>query len=149
MLYSASFAKENPDKAGGQTTITFAKKPTSLTQSRKDEITSKVVNFLVQEMHPLSIVEDEPFIEVLHRLEPQYKVPCRKTSYLTPLQHHYFNSSEFTIGTRSLLKQAAAVPGKSSSQSKIPQILDKSKQDTVFPFVMWELKEFSGMRQDI
>ncbi|MGH0125159.1 UNVERIFIED_CONTAM: hypothetical protein FKN15_032112 [Acipenser sinensis] len=125
MLYSASFAKENPDKAGGQTTITdFAKKPTSLTQSRKDEITNKVVNFLVQEMHPLSIVEDEPFIEVVHRLEPQYKVPCRKT-------------------------QAAAVPGKSSSQSKIPQILDESKQDAVFPFVMWELKEFSGMRQDI
>ncbi|RXM91223.1 Zinc finger BED domain-containing protein 1 [Acipenser ruthenus] len=74
--------KEDPDK-GGQTTITdFAKKPTSRTQSRKDE-TSQVVNFLVQGMCPLSIVEDKPLIELLRCLQPQYKVPCRKTTRRT------------------------------------------------------------------
>ena len=47
--------------------------------TRHDKITSLLVNFIVANMLPLSIVESEEFRKLMNYMEPQYKVPCHAT----------------------------------------------------------------------
>ena len=54
-----------------------AQRPCS--DTRQDKITSLLVNFIVGNMLPLSIVESQEFHELMNYVEPQYKVPCRAT----------------------------------------------------------------------
>lgn len=46
--------------------------------SRKKAIDEAIVNMIIKDFQPLSLVEDEGFRELLQLLEPSYVLPCRK-----------------------------------------------------------------------
>ena len=41
-------------------------------------VTNAVVNFVAEDLMPLSVVESDRFVELLHTLDPQYHLPTRK-----------------------------------------------------------------------
>ncbi|XP_061528688.1 uncharacterized protein LOC133400248 [Phycodurus eques] len=53
--------------------------PRISTASRKHALDQAVLNFIIKESQPLSIVESEAFRELLQALEPSYVLPTRKT----------------------------------------------------------------------
>ena len=48
------------------------------TETRANAITDRIVCMIALDLKPIRMVEGEGFLELLHYLEPGYKVPCRK-----------------------------------------------------------------------
>lgn len=70
------------DQAGlTQTAITsfVPQKELDTNCKRHREITDKLINIVVKDLRPLSIVEDLGMREALHYFEPRYKIICRTT----------------------------------------------------------------------
>ena len=61
-----------------QGTISFVKK-NDMSPQRTDELSRKLALMCAMDLKPLSMVEGVGFRYFLHSLNPQYKVPCRKT----------------------------------------------------------------------
>ena len=51
----------------------------STNSARSKAITSKLLHFIVKDLRPFSIVENEGFRDLIHLLEPSYTIPTRKT----------------------------------------------------------------------
>jgi len=47
--------------------------------ARQDKADSLLTKFIVTNMRPISLVDDEAFREFVHFLEPDYQVPCQQT----------------------------------------------------------------------
>lgn len=45
----------------------------------KKKIDDKLINLIVKDLQPISIVEDCGFGELITHLDPRYKIPSRKT----------------------------------------------------------------------
>lgn len=56
---------------------TFATRPMSIPRTKNLHI--KVLNMIIKDMQPFTIVEDEGFRELLEEFDPAYKLPSRKT----------------------------------------------------------------------
>ena len=61
-----------------QTTLTFVKE-NDMPQQKVEELTRKLALMCALDLKPISMVEGLGFRYFLHSLNPQYKVPCRKT----------------------------------------------------------------------
>ena len=46
---------------------------------KESEITELIVNLIVKDLQPFSIVEDTGFRELIEFAFPSYKIPCRQT----------------------------------------------------------------------
>jgi len=66
-------SSEPPKK---QTAFVFGRK---FDNTRQDKANSLLTKFIVTNMLPISLVDDEAFSEFIHYLEPDYQVPCRQT----------------------------------------------------------------------
>ena len=63
-----------------QTTLTsFTKRATPLAEAHQQAITKKIAIMCALDLKPLSLVEGNGFKHFVHALNPQYRVPCRKT----------------------------------------------------------------------
>jgi len=47
--------------------------------ARQDKATALLTKFIVSNMLPLSLVDDDAFREFISFLEPEYRIPCRQT----------------------------------------------------------------------
>ena len=74
MTESATSAKKQSSMA---TFISTPKKQTSATEGEK--ITQAIVDMIVKDYVPLSIVEGEGFRHLLELLAPDFKIPARNT----------------------------------------------------------------------
>ena len=50
-----------------------------MTQAKRQEIDNAVEDLIIKGLRPLSLVEDESFINLIKVCEPRYKVPSRAT----------------------------------------------------------------------
>ena len=50
-----------------------------LTKARSSDITKAVGEFVIDGLHPISIVETQPFVKMLKVAEPRYQLPTKKT----------------------------------------------------------------------
>ena len=66
---------------------------TPLTQTKRQEIDTAIENLIVKGLRPLSLVEDESFIDLIKVCEPRYKVPSRGT-IVNRLKKRYNELSE-------------------------------------------------------
>ena len=58
--------------------------------ARAQELTSAVVDFVIRDLRPVSVVDNVGFLHLMEVAEPRYSVPCRRTinSYI---DKWYFN----------------------------------------------------------
>ena len=47
--------------------------------ARAQELTSAVVDFVIQDLRPASVVDNVGFLHLMEVTEPRYSVPCRRT----------------------------------------------------------------------
>ena len=66
----------SPEPPKKQTAFVFGRK---FDNTRQDKANSLLTKFIVTNMLPISLVDDEAFREFIHYLEPDYQVPCRQT----------------------------------------------------------------------
>ncbi|KAJ8937950.1 hypothetical protein NQ318_013207 [Aromia moschata] len=58
---------------------------------RQEKINNLILNMIVKDLQPLSIVRDKGFVELITALEPTYKIPSRST-FTTSFLNQQFNS---------------------------------------------------------
>ena len=56
----------------------FTKKPLPPNSDRAKEISSAILGFIVKDLRPFSVVENEGFKNLIHVLEERYKIPSRQ-----------------------------------------------------------------------
>lgn len=80
-VQSKSAAQPQPSTSSGAVKIqhitSFFQKPLPI--SKQKEIDKQLICMITKEYHPFSIVEDKEFTRLLYLLNPNYKVPTRKT----------------------------------------------------------------------
>lgn len=82
----------------------FISRPISLTRQQK--INNSILTMIYTDLQPFSIVTDKGFQNLLHELEPAYKLPSRNTFKISLLLQKYNTVSE-TI--QNLLKPAISI----------------------------------------
>jgi len=73
---STSSSTPSTSKTSQPTLLFGARKFSEARQEKANELLTK---FIISNMLPLSLVDDEAFQEFVRFLEPEYKVPCRQT----------------------------------------------------------------------
>jgi len=73
---SSSSSTPSTSKKSQPTLVFGARKFSEARQEKANELLTK---FIISNMLPLSLVDDESFQEFVRFLEPEYKVPCRQT----------------------------------------------------------------------
>ena len=56
--------------------VSVPKLPTSSMQVKMS--TEAVADFVLKDMRPVSVVDGQGFLNLMHVVEPRYTVPCRK-----------------------------------------------------------------------
>lgn len=85
-----------PAKKQQQTNLSkFVSRPISL--SRQKKINDLILNMIIKDLQPFSIVRDTGFLELLRELEPNYTPPCRNTFITSLLEEKY-------VQTKTMLK---------------------------------------------
>lgn len=84
-----------------QTLAAFVKRPLSL--SRQKKINELILNMIIIDLQPFSIVRDRGFSELLKELEPNYITPSRNTFVTSLLEENYSNTA---AKLKSLLEEA-------------------------------------------
>ncbi|XP_072400817.1 E3 SUMO-protein ligase ZBED1-like [Diabrotica undecimpunctata] len=87
-----------------QTITGFFQRPLAI--SKQNEIDKQLIRMITKEYHPFSIVEDTEFKKLLYLLNPNYKVPSRKTVSNSMIPAFY-NQTVDIVRTR--LERAYAV----------------------------------------
>ena len=86
--HSTEYASEHRDTKSSEPAIKQPKQSsieesfghkTPLSAAKKEEIDRAVENLIIKGLRPLSLVEDEGFIDLLKVCEPRYKPPSRAT----------------------------------------------------------------------
>lgn len=78
----------NANRQVKQTTIsTFLRKPLGVAREKK--LNNLILNMIVKDLQPFSIVEDDGFKSLINYLEPDYKIPTRNTLSTTFLDAQY------------------------------------------------------------
>lgn len=67
--------------------ISSSKKPLNMERTKK--INLLILNMIVKDLQPFSMVEDTGFISLMNYIEPTYKIPCRYTLSNTLLDCQY------------------------------------------------------------
>ncbi|KAK0145706.1 Zinc finger BED domain-containing protein 1 [Merluccius polli] len=67
-----------PEGSGSQRTIEQALAQLPPNSDRAKRITKSIGKFIAMDLRPYSVVENEGFREMVHTLEPRYKIPCRR-----------------------------------------------------------------------
>ena len=67
-------------------------KPAESKISDKD-IRNKIVNLIVKDLHPISIIDDEGFNELMKFAFPNYTLPCRAT-ITSEIEKKYNNTKQ-------------------------------------------------------
>ncbi|KAM4534868.1 uncharacterized protein V3H82_024764 isoform 2-T3 [Fundulus diaphanus] len=99
--------------------------PMTNSASRKQILDEAVLNFIVKDCQPLSVVENEGFRELVQLLEPSYVLPTRKTIKQT-LAKKYEEERE---RVKMEVQQAVAMTSgnililKWGGRSKVPQLM--------------------------
>lgn len=75
LLYIHEVKKTSCSK---QSTLIGYAKSQQCSEGRATAITERITNMIALDLKPIRMVEGEGFCELLHYLEPGYKIPCRK-----------------------------------------------------------------------
>lgn len=65
--------------SGQQSVAAFMMRSSKLNAARAEKISTLLTKMIAKDMLPVSFVEGEGFRELMNFLEPEYRVPCRKT----------------------------------------------------------------------
>ncbi|KAH9360763.1 hypothetical protein HPB48_018218 [Haemaphysalis longicornis] len=89
-LFLAESGKQKRSASATQPTIKSKfEQPKGLPLHRRAEITAKIDHMLVLDLQPYHFVESRGFKELMHEMEPLYKIPCRTTFSRTVVPELY------------------------------------------------------------
>ncbi|XP_046405072.1 E3 SUMO-protein ligase ZBED1-like [Ischnura elegans] len=75
----------------------YINKPIS--QQRHKQLDHQLIKMIAKEYHPLSLVEDKEFKNFVYLLNPNYKLPSRKTVSSTLVPQLYLSTKEMVLNT--------------------------------------------------
>lgn len=89
-LFLAESGKQKSFASATQPTIKSKfEQPKELPLRRRAEITAKIARMLALDLQPYDFVESRGFKELMHEMEPLYKIPCRTTFSRTVVPELY------------------------------------------------------------
>lgn len=98
-LFLAESGKQKSFPSATQPTIKSKfEQPKELPLRRRAEITAKIARMLALDLQPYDFVESRGFKELMHELEPLYKIPCRTTFSRTVVPELYKDTVRYIKG---------------------------------------------------
>ncbi|XP_028836319.1 zinc finger BED domain-containing protein 1-like [Denticeps clupeoides] len=94
--YATAYSKIKPD-ASHHTSID-PKQCTGFESRKHYELTSAVLNFICEGMHPLSVVEEATFKALMKTADPRYSPPSRRELVTKSLPQRYYQVREAVSG---------------------------------------------------
>ncbi|KAF7229728.1 transcript variant X1 [Nothobranchius furzeri] len=107
-----------------------ANTPRTNTESRKIALDQAVLNFIIKDCQPLSIVESEGFRGLIQVLDPSYALPTRKVFTAISKSHHVFPT---TVQQMALVKEEAPEEQRDGVDQQDPEHLHiKEEQEELW-----------------
>ena len=90
---SVSIKESASDTAPPQSKLTnYVQVPRRCDSQRAEQLTQRICRMIEIDMQPVSVIEDEGFLQVLSFTEPEYVMPCR-TTITKRIEHRYEGAS--------------------------------------------------------
>ena len=88
LIYETPKPKEDTPSTFKQTSLCGFSKPQHCTEARTSTITERIATMIANNQRPIRMVKGEGFLNLMNYLEPEYKIPCRKSITSTIHRKH-------------------------------------------------------------